>query len=474
MDATLARMDEAMHLLQRRMDIMERKIDLLPNRILPGYSRQPSATSPLSSALTTRSHNSNDHGVTNHRVTQTSPSSSKRHADGRAVNPRTLPETYISLAVQRAQAPPRPKHPGAAKRPKQGNAIPFTSEPPETSTISVPDLHFAWQDGSFRRAPESWIFPMTTSRVMWEFWFQGCPEPRMGPFRLLKKADLCTGRNNVQMSQARGVMKKLVEIAVSLQLVPSAAHLEEMPRFKSMAIFDQAYAVLSTPAALEHLTDVLPPDRSPMYPYRHIYEHLIKDKHKVGVDVQGRACRQDASMCAMVPWQFPSTNCQAMWMHWFKGDPAHDIGPFRHLHGRDVDRFGPNDRRTRKLLSSARVLMEKLVDIAVEAKLVGTADELDALDSGPLEQVFHDAFDRMLSDSGVNLDPQVMKKAKKYTYSTVYFMMTPSQRMRSPVRGDLDENEYNDENYLHHHEDGLDTTASAQGTSTEADLIAPC
>ncbi|RHY48969.1 hypothetical protein DYB38_008438 [Aphanomyces astaci] len=347
------------------------------------------------------------------------------------MNPRAVPDTWVSLAKQRAQAPPPPPNPPRRKAPSSALAA-------LTILSDVPDLHFARQDGSFRRAPEVWVLPMTTSRVMWEYWFQGCMEPRMGPFRLLKQRDLSTASNRVQISQARGVMKK------QQHLVASAVHAEEMPQFKSMAVFEHAYAVLSTPAALAHLSDMLAPDRAAIYPYRHVYELLIKDRHK-----------------------FPSTTSLVMWMHWFKGDPAHDIGPFRHLRSRDVDRFA-NDRRPRKLLSSARVLMEKLVDVALDAKLVMSVEDLDDMDEGSVEGVFHEAFARLMADSGVNSSNHGANKMHKYTYTTVYHMMTPSQRKRPRV-DHLDDDDAGDNN---HHEGVVEDDDDAEPDTAEPALDA--
>ncbi|RHY34761.1 hypothetical protein DYB25_009484 [Aphanomyces astaci] len=260
-------------------------------------------------------------------------------------------------------------------------------------------------------------------------------------------------------------MKKLVEIAVEQHLVASAVHAEEMPGFKSIAVFDHAYTVLSTPAALAHLSDMLAPDRAAIYPYRHVYELLIKDRHKVGVDALGRACPLD--VCEMVPWQFPSTTSLVMWMHWFKGDPAHDIGPFRHLRSRDVDRFA-NDRRPRKLLSSARVLMEKLVDVALDAKLVMSVEDLDDMDEGSVEGVFHETFARLMADSGVNSSNHGANKMHKYTYTTVYHMMTPSQRKRPRV-DHLDDDDAGDNN---HHEGVVEDDDDAEPDTAEPALDA--
>ncbi|RQM30677.1 hypothetical protein B5M09_002115 [Aphanomyces astaci] len=324
------------------------------------------------------------------------------------MNPRAVPDTWVSLAKQRTQAPPPPPKPPTPNPPRR--KAPSSALAAPTILSDVPDMHFAWQDGSFRRAPEVWVLPMTTSRVMWEYWFQGCMEPRMGPFRLLKQRDLSTASNRVQISQARGVMKK------QKHLVASAAHAEEMPQFKSMAVFEHAYTVLSTPAALAHLSDMLAPDHLPLPP---------------------------------------------------RGDPAHDIGPFRHLRSRDVDRFA-NDRRPRKLLSSDRILMEKLVDVALDAKLVMSVEDLDDMDEGSLEGVFHEAFARLMADSGVNSSNHGANKVHKYTYTTVYHMMTPSQRKRPRV-DHLDDDDEGDNN---HHEGVVEDDDDAEPDTAEPALDA--
>ncbi|CAK4104018.1 unnamed protein product [Aphanomyces euteiches] len=346
------------------------------------------------------------------------------------MNLRTQSKTWVSLAKQKAQAPPKPTSSTSAlqKQKKDHRA--------EDELMNVPALHFRWPDDTIRRAPPGWHFPMTTSRAMWESWFQGCAEPRMGPFRLLKQRDLSTSSCRVQMSQARGVMKKLVDLAVSRGIASSGAELEEMPRFKCMAVFDQVYAILSTPEAEGILTEPLRADRTATSPYRHVYELLVKDKHKTGVDVNGNACAKDAAECTMVPWAFPSTTTKAMWLYWYKGDAANEIGPFRHLRSRDVERFA-NDRRQRKLLSSARVLMEHITEKALERGFVQSVEDLDGMDTTQLEHVFDNVFELVLDGGkGDGSGARLAKKAAKYTFTTVYHTMTTSTSKKRP-RGDV-------------------------------------
>ncbi|KAF0697148.1 Aste57867_12142 [Aphanomyces stellatus] len=458
MEATMLRTDRALESLHRRVDALERNMNSIPHRVwacLDANLRPPPSGIEPSHVLKVamksfadsivRSVVDNPQGS----AVQSSVAATSRRQDGRigSLNPRAVPDTWVSLAKQKGHAPPPPKQqpqpsptsttpppPTPSQMPPPPPAGTRTSAtPPPIDDNFVPELHFKWADGSIRRAAQDWSFPMTTSRVMWEYWFQGCAEPRMGPFRNLRQRDLSSASNRVQISQARGVMKKLVEIAVAHRFVGSPEEIEEMPRFKCMAIFDQAYGVLGLDGN-EYLTEPLRPDRAAVYPYRHVYELLVKQKHKTGLDVHGNVCTEDATDCAMVPWLFPSTTTKAMWVFWFKGDAEHEIGPFRHLRSRDVDRFA-NDRRPRKLLSSARVLMERLIDIVLSNRLAESIEDLDEMDAAGLEAVFLQAFERLLDD-GTGNGKALAKKALKYTYTTVYHTMTPAQRKRAREEAD--------------------------------------
>ncbi|KAF0697146.1 Aste57867_12140 [Aphanomyces stellatus] len=132
-------------------------------------------------------------------------------------------------------------------------------------------------------------------------------------------------------------------------------------------------------------------------------------------------------------WEFPSTNCKTMWHHWFRGDDAHGVGPFRHLTSYDIERYA-RDKTSRKQLSRARTVMNKLVELALEHAIVARADDLDAMPRDALDAVFDQAFDVLMNHNpNGNLagDGKLRaERANAYTYSSVHTFMVPTSRKR--------------------------------------------
>ncbi|ETW06082.1 hypothetical protein H310_03676 [Aphanomyces invadans] len=102
--------------------------------------------------------------------------------------------------------------------------------PIKTESQSPSRPTFKWSDGTVRSAPEKWEFPSTTCRIMWQHWFLGDATVGIGPFRRLTSWDIERfARDNTsykQLSRARTVMNKLVEIAVDHALLTSADEIE--------------------------------------------------------------------------------------------------------------------------------------------------------------------------------------------------------------------------------------------------------
>ncbi|KAG9410122.1 hypothetical protein AC1031_018155 [Aphanomyces cochlioides] len=132
-------------------------------------------------------------------------------------------------------------------------------------------------------------------------------------------------------------------------------------------------------------------------------------------------------------WEFPSTNCKTMWRLWFHGDANHSIGPFRHLKSRDIERFA-KDKTSRKQLSRARTVMNKLLEIALENSWIETVDELDGKSEDDLDAIFDQAFDVLLHhnpDGNLAGDGKLRAdRATSYTYSSVHTFMVPTSRKR--------------------------------------------
>ncbi|ETV84977.1 hypothetical protein H257_02870 [Aphanomyces astaci] len=143
-DTTLGRLDEALDKMQRHADDLGKPKPQHQHQHPSSTSFIPFAsnTSQTSPAATTSS------TTTQPAATTTSRSSDKRHSDTRSMNPRAVPDTWVSLAKQRTQAPPPPPKPPTPNPPRR--KAPSSALAAPTILSDVPDLHFAWQDGSFR------------------------------------------------------------------------------------------------------------------------------------------------------------------------------------------------------------------------------------------------------------------------------------------------------------------------------------
>ncbi|KAG9410124.1 hypothetical protein AC1031_018157 [Aphanomyces cochlioides] len=391
-ETTLSKMNRSLESIERRMDALEDKVKELPDHVwtsLDVNSTEQQPSHVLKAAIKSFADSVlQSVDASSPPVQSSQPRQSQKLQDGRAssMNPRTQSETWVSLAKQKAQAPPKPtSSTSALQKQKKDHRT-------EDELMNVPALHFRWPDDSIRRVPP------------------GCAEPHMGPFRLLKQRDLSTSSCRVQMSQARGVMKKLVDLAVSRGIASSGAELEEMPRFKCMAVFDQVYAILSTPEAEDILTEPLRADRAVAYPYRHVYELLVKDKHKTG----------STSMETLAPRTQPSAR-------WFHGLFHPQLRRRCGYTGTKATRQMKSDPFVIFAVAIALVLMEHITDIALERGFAQSVEDLDGMDTTQLEHLFDNAFELVLDGGkGDGSGARLAKKAAKYTYTTVYHTMAPS------------------------------------------------
>ncbi|KAF0697149.1 Aste57867_12143 [Aphanomyces stellatus] len=143
--------------------------------------------------------------------------------------------------------------------------------PPPTDAAG----NFVWPDGSVHNIPARWEFPVTTPKVLWDYWFKGDPDHGLGPFHQLDPTDFDhDARSKRNFASARGVMLHLEDILVSHRLAPSVEALDEMPSNALDAVFESAFdALLHDP----HMTLVgegpglLKPDRVASYLYTTVF-----------------------------------------------------------------------------------------------------------------------------------------------------------------------------------------------------------
>ncbi|KAF0696202.1 Aste57867_13034 [Aphanomyces stellatus] len=130
-----------------------------------------------------------------------------------------------------------------------------------TANGPVPAMYFRWADGSHRRTPQGWTFPLVSCCTLWVCWFHGTGS--IGPFRYFSPEDLgddeSVGRFTVARRFVCGFLKSTgdmptnVSISMSLKMfdisyrsVVTRARLDQ----KTMAAMDyiQAIAAFATAA----------------------------------------------------------------------------------------------------------------------------------------------------------------------------------------------------------------------------------
>ncbi|KAF0697162.1 Aste57867_12156 [Aphanomyces stellatus] len=121
-------------------------------------------------------------------------------------------------------------------------------EPSPTAAAATPHYHhrpaFKWSDGTTHAAPEDWVFPITTCRVLWELWYHGDMTTKIGPYRLLEKTDIKHHYVLKTRGKAAAVVQKIIDTAVDRGVVTSAAAIDALPHAACMAVFEQAFDVL--------------------------------------------------------------------------------------------------------------------------------------------------------------------------------------------------------------------------------------
>ncbi|RHY89362.1 hypothetical protein DYB37_007165 [Aphanomyces astaci] len=127
-------------------------------------------------------------------------------------------------------------------------------------------------------------------------------------------------------------------------------------------------------------------------------------------------------------WRCHATLCKTMWVHWYRGDAANRVGPFRFLKlGADTD------AQSRRLFRRGRKLMHALERVVLSSHWVESADAIAALPTSKFAALFEKAFGTFLGRTphGTLTRPGFeLVRADQvafYMYSTVVDIMTKAE-----------------------------------------------
>ncbi|KAG9410115.1 hypothetical protein AC1031_018149 [Aphanomyces cochlioides] len=139
---------------------------------------------------------------------------------------------------------------------------------------------FIWPDGTTRRAPHTWQFPINSCREMWRCWFWGDPGNEIGPYRFLKSRDVAHTNCVKNMSNARVVMNHLVQTAIDHGIVESVDALDILPLADTMRVFDRAFDLFAGKGPdgsyIREGFERLRPDEAATVKYSSVYERQRK------------------------------------------------------------------------------------------------------------------------------------------------------------------------------------------------------
>ncbi|KAH9105382.1 hypothetical protein LEN26_014793 [Aphanomyces euteiches] len=293
----------------------------------------------------------------------------------------------------------------------------LSSNPPQYLSQVQPPTQYAWSDGSIRRAPEGWVFPVLDTRVLWAYWFRGDSLNHIGPFRLLTGHDFIYDKCKHNLAHARDIMSKLEHVATYHTLVGWIDDLSKMPLETCMSIYDAAAVLLKSPPAKsktltsnsgrrgkqtkkasksqQKSTKKFPPAASlknpPVPTLRHSprsvpvakSSDIVSDRQVEIIDEDANHRREKVSI--------PNLPCREMWCLWFLGDSEKQIIPLRHI--QDTGVVSADSERT---WESTRTVVLELIDIAITNRFVESEAILASLDYGPLFAVFDKVFSVVL------------------------------------------------------------------------------
>ncbi|KAF0697147.1 Aste57867_12141 [Aphanomyces stellatus] len=157
------------------------------------------------------------------------------------------------------------------------------------------NIHHANTTTAANGAPMGeWEFPATNCKTMWYFWFKGDDANGIGPFRHFRPRDIdkevTDGPARRQFSRARGVMEKLIDIAVTHGFATSVDELDTMSSSELEAVFDQSFDLLMHDSPDGSLVGDGPgqlrSEKMSGYSYGTVYSAMANRKRKRSGDAQ--------------------------------------------------------------------------------------------------------------------------------------------------------------------------------------------
>ncbi|KAF0697140.1 Aste57867_12134 [Aphanomyces stellatus] len=181
-----------------------------------------------------------------------------------------------------ASSPPLRRLPALFEPPTRsvGSLTPRAS-PPSPAHHRVVGKEFVWPDGTKRRAPHAWQFPINSCRDMWRCWFWGDADAEIGPYRLLKSRDVTYTNCVKNMSNARVVIHHLVHTAIDHGVIDSIDALEStLSCADCVAVFDRAFDLYAGKGVDGQYTregfERLRPEEAATVKYSSVYERQRK------------------------------------------------------------------------------------------------------------------------------------------------------------------------------------------------------
>ncbi|KAF0697153.1 Aste57867_12147 [Aphanomyces stellatus] len=327
-----------------------------------------------------------------------------------------------------------------------------------------------------RLIPTESMFPVTSCRAMWLLWFQGdANSPDLGPFCKFVAASMHQNATiQSRIHQAQRVMDLIAQSAVDLALVPSADALINMSRLQLGNVFEQAFQSflgltkargtskrlgfqgLSYEEAIE-LTYTSVIRRMQGKEEANIKKTVLRlttlPPNELSNDDNDSSARSapDVTESAAGPipvgWKLPPTTCRQLWLNWFFGDVS-GVGPYRLLAARDFK----TSESSRRRLSSARLVMAKLIEIANTHLFIMPEEELTELDGEDSLVVFERAFHVLMFNNphgnlaGLGSNQIRPKRADDCNYTTVSLAMSQSASAKR-MRAEIEESDSDDDNY---------------------------
>ena len=120
-----------------------------------------------------------------------------------------------------------------------------TEPPPLSASPPVPRM-FTWSDGTYHMVPDGFCLPSVTLKTLWDMWWLGIPNERIGPLHKLSVSDLPNKTaDKVQFSRARTVMSGLIVIAKDAGCIASGVDPTQLDYHQLSEVFEALYPALS-------------------------------------------------------------------------------------------------------------------------------------------------------------------------------------------------------------------------------------